>query len=391
MLKESRKNKENGLKVVSLFSGCGGLDLGFEKAGFDIVWANEFDKTIWDTFALNFPNVPLDKRGIVDIPSNEIPDCDGIIGGPPCQSWSEAGACRGINDHRGQLFFEYIRALKDKQPLFFLAENVSGILAYIHKEAYEKILNEFSLAGYEVSAKLLNAKYYNVPQDRERVIIVGYHKKMGKRFEFLELPNKLLTLRDAIGDLPKPKAALKYNKTNGDNLKVANHEYMTGNFSTIYMSRNRVRSWEEQSFTIQAGGRHAPIHPKAPKMKFIEKNKRVFIPGKEHLYRRLSVRECARVQTFPDNFIFKYENLADGYKMVGNAVPVEFACILARKIVLDLQDYKRRIKNKYCITNKNVKIVKKGQKYNRVVKTKKGTTIFFDVKPSAKEIAEATK
>ena len=98
------------------------------------------------------------------------------------------------------------------------------------------------------------------------------------------------------------------------------------------MSRNRVRSWDEPSFTIQAGGRHAPIHPQAPKMKFINFNKRIFEPGKEHLYRRLSVRECARIQTFPDSFVFKYTDVADGYKMIGNAVAVNFAEALAKKI-----------------------------------------------------------
>lgn len=103
------------------------------------------------------------------------------------------------------------------------------------------------------------------------------------------------------------------------------------------MSRNRVRSWDEPSFTIQAGGRHAPIHPQAPKMKFIEQNKRIFVLGKEHLYRRLSVRECARIQTFPDDFIFKYHDVADGYKMIGNAVPVEFAKNIAIKIMQDLK------------------------------------------------------
>ena len=105
------------------------------------------------------------------------------------------------------------------------------------------------------------------------------------------------------------------------------------------MSRNRVRSRDEPSFTIQAGGRHAPLHPQAPKMKFIEENKRVFVPGKEDLYRRLSVRECARIQTFPDNFIFKYKNLVDGYKMVGNAVPVIFAKNLASVIHNDISKY----------------------------------------------------
>ena len=108
---------------------------------------------------------------------------------------------------------------------------------------------------------------------------------------------------------------------------------MNGGFSTIYMSRNRVRSWDEQSFTIQAGGRHAPIHPQAPKMLFVEKNKRIFVPGKEELYRRLSVRECARIQTFPDNFKFYYEDIADGYKMVGNAVPVMLAYHVANSIM----------------------------------------------------------
>ena len=108
---------------------------------------------------------------------------------------------------------------------------------------------------------------------------------------------------------------------------------MIGSFSTIFMSRNRVRSWDEQSYTIQAGGRHAPIHPQAPKMKFIEKNKRIFVPGKEHLYRRLSVRECARIQTFPNDFIFHYKKVAAGYKMIGNAVPVNLAKFLANSIM----------------------------------------------------------
>jgi DNA (cytosine-5)-methyltransferase 1 len=105
------------------------------------------------------------------------------------------------------------------------------------------------------------------------------------------------------------------------------------------MSRNRVRHRNEPSFTIQAGGRHAPLHPQAPKMEFVEQNKRIFVPGKENLYRRLSVRECARIQTFPDNFLFKYKNVADGYKMIGNAVPVNFAKQLASVIYKDVVEY----------------------------------------------------
>lgn len=106
------------------------------------------------------------------------------------------------------------------------------------------------------------------------------------------------------------------------------------------MSRNRVRAWDEPSFTIQAGGRHAPIHPQANKMIFVEQNKRIFDSKSPKPYRRLSVRECARIQTFPDDFIFKYENVADGYKMIGNAVPVKFAEIMAREIRKDLDSGK---------------------------------------------------
>lgn len=233
------------MKIASLFAGAGGLDLGFKKAGFNIIWANEYDSTIWETFEHNFPKTKLDKRSIVDVPVSEIPDVDGIIGGPPCQSWSEAGAGRGINDKRGQLFFEYIRLLKDKQPTFFLAENVAGILHPKHKEAFDNILKQFADAGYDVSYQLLNAHDYGVPEDRLRVIIVGFNKKkVGFPFEFPKPLDKKLTLRDAIFDLRLAKPALQFNKTNGDALKVLNHEYMTGGFSTIYMSRNRVRSWD---------------------------------------------------------------------------------------------------------------------------------------------------
>jgi DNA (cytosine-5)-methyltransferase 1 len=142
-----------------------------------------------------------------------------------------------------------------------------------------------------------------------------------------------LTLKDTIWDLQENVLPAKEtNKTNNGGCKIPNHEYMIGGFSTIFMSRNRVRGWEEQSFTIQAGGRHAPIHPQAPKMLFVEQNKRIFVPGQEHLYRRLSVRECARVQTFPDDFILEYVNVADGYKMIGNAVPVNFANAVANAV-----------------------------------------------------------
>ena len=324
------------MKIISLFSGAGGLDLGFEKAGFNIVMANEFDKGIWDTYERNH-STPLIKDDIRNITDTVFPnEIDGIIGGPPCQSWSEAGSLRGINDSRGQLFFDYIRLLNKKNPKFFLAENVSGMLAKRHSEAVKGIVSQFKECGYNVYINLVNAADFGVPQDRKRVFYIGFRNDLNIDFKFPEptTPCKYqkLTMRDAIGDLADTAIpALPYNKTNGL-LDIANHEYFIGAYSTIFMSRNRVRGWDEQAFTVQASGRQCQLHPQAPKMQFVEKNKRRFVPGYEHLYRRLTVRECARIQGFPDDFEFIYKDVDYGYKMVGNAVPVELAFQIAKCI-----------------------------------------------------------
>lgn len=240
------------MNIVSFFAGAGGLDLGFERAGFNVTWANEYDREIWETFEKNHTQTKLDRRSIVDVKSSEVPDCDGIIGGPPCQSWSEAGSKRGISDKRGQLFYEFMRILADKQPKFFLAENVSGMLLPAHKIALENIQEMFKDCGYELSFKLLNASDYGIPQDRNRVFFVGYRKDLGLKFEFPEpttIKNKI-TLEKAIGDLKETALpAATGNFTNGAKCIVPNHEYMTGGFSSIFMSRNRVRSWDGVSFT----------------------------------------------------------------------------------------------------------------------------------------------
>ena len=328
------------MKLISLFSGAGGLDLVFERAGFEIAMANEFDKTIWATYEKNH-TAPLIKGDIRSIKETDFPDdIDGIIGGPPCQSWSEAGALRGIDDDRGKLFFDYIRILKEKQPKFFLAENVSGMLANRHSDAVQNIIKCFEKCGYNVTITLVNAADYGVPQDRKRVFYIGFRKDLDITFEFpaATTPDEWQkkTLRDAIGDLADSAVpALPKNKAN-KNLSIPNHEYFIGAYSTIFMSRNRVRDWNEQGFTVQASGRQCQLHPQAPKMQFVEHNRRIFVPGKEHLYRRLTVRECARIQGFPDDFEFIYNDVDTGYKMIGNAVPVELAYIIAKAIKMAL-------------------------------------------------------
>lgn len=323
------------MNIISLFSGAGGLDLGFHKAGFTTIVANEYDKKICPTFKANFPNVKLIEGDIRDIDSSDFPDdITGIIGGPPCQSWSEAGTLKGIEDARGQLFYEYIRILRDKKPLFFVAENVSGMLANRHSQAVKGFLTLFDEAGYNVVYKLLNANDYDVAQDRDRVFYIGFRKDLNiHNFEYPTPCKHKPTLRECIWDLKDNVIPAKaHNKTNGDSCKIPNHEYFIGAYSPIFMSRNRVRSWDEPAFTVQASGRQCQLHPQAPKMIKLEKNLQKFVDGKEYLYRRMSVREVARIQGFPDDFKFIYDDVNYGYKMIGNAVPVNLAYHVALQI-----------------------------------------------------------
>ena len=329
------------MNIISLFSGCGGLDLGFERAGFEIPVANEYDKTIWDTFKINHPKTHLIEGDIRKVNESDFPsDVDGIIGGPPCQSWSEAGALRGIDDERGQLFFDYIRILRKVQPKFFLAENVSGMLANRHNEAVQNIIKLFEESVYDVTLTLVNAKDYGVAEERKRVFYIGFRKDLGINFDFpvgsTVDDEKKLTLRDVIWDLQNtavPSAERNHRNPNAIN----NNEYFTGEYSPIFMSRNRVKSWDEQAFTVQASGRQCQLHPQAPKMIKVGKNDCRFVEGKEHLYRRMTVREVARVQGFPDDFKFIYDSVNDGYKMIGNAVPVNLAYEIAIAIKKELE------------------------------------------------------
>jgi len=331
------------MALISLFSGAGGLDKGFHNAGFVTAVANEFDPHICPTFKYNFPKVHLIEGDIRNIDSSKFPkNIDGIIGGPPCQSWSEGGAKRGIEDPRGQLFRDYIRILNATQPLFFVAENVSGMLAPKHREAVESFLDAFRNAGefgYDVQLKLLNAADFGVPEDRERVFYIGFRKDLGiTDYQYPTPLTKRITLRQAIGDLVNSAIPAKeHNHTNGDACLIDNHEYYVSGFSPIYMSRNRVRGWDEQGFTVQASGRQCQLHPQAPRMIKIDENNQIFAPGHEDEYRRITVREAARIQTFPDDFHFIYDDVNIGYKMIGNAVPVNLAYHIAMSIKQTLE------------------------------------------------------
>ena len=344
-------SRPGAVRVVSLFSGAGGLDLGAKLAAvscavgherayellkdapaldvaagcIDFVYSNDMYAAANESYVRNFGgSVVKDSRDIRKV--LRFPESDLILGGFPCPGFSAAGP-RLLDDPRNFLYVHYIRALTHSRPAFFVAENVKGLMTMANGQVLQQITEDFSAAGYQVVAHLVNARNYGVPQLRERVFIVGVRQDIADEYGYVyELPEPThgpdrefpyVTLRDAIGDLP-----------------AAADDVYAGGYSSMYMSRNRKKNWDEQSFTIQASGRQAPQYPGGLPMVKVGRDELVF---QGDLNRRLSVRECARVQTFPDWFYFSRgsggaslnHQLGEQYKQIGNAVPV----VLAEKVL----------------------------------------------------------
>ena len=325
------------MRVVSFFAGCGGLDLGFEQAGFDVVWANEFEPHCRATYLRNNHDTEFVLCDVCNIDPNSIPDCDGFIGGPPCQSWSVAGKQKGLEDERGKLFLNYIDMIEAKQPKFFVIENVKGLLDSVFKFVFIMFLNRLDKAGYDVKWELLNAVNYSIPQNRERVFIVGFRKDLNIDYTFpAPTCTEPITLEQAIGDIKEQPTFYKGGDEVKPNATRPNHDVLASDFNAYYYRGNRRRGWNQPSFTIQATADNVPLHPSSPKMLYFGHEKWDFQKNKLSAYRRLSVRECARIQTFPDNFIFEGTDIKAQYKMIGNAVPPRLGNVLAKSILAAL-------------------------------------------------------
>ena len=298
------------IRVASLFAGCGGLDYGFlQNPRYEHVFVNDFDKDACNSYERNFKIKPM----CGDIKQIEtIPDCDIIIGGFPCQGFSMANPYRNENDKRNELYLEVLRLIKLKTPKYFLLENVKGLLNMGGYETTEDkknqtgkvmkiILNDLKECGYNVSFKMFDIKNYDVPQKRQRVIIIGVRSDIQFAPEWPVAPNKIITLKEAIGDLP-----LEYD-IKKQHIGTKHKCVVTG-----YLG-NRELSWDEPSPTItgRGGGSGGPV-----------------IHNHPSLIRRLTVRECARIQTFPDSFEFA-GSISSMYKQIGNAVPCKFGEFLS--------------------------------------------------------------
>jgi DNA (cytosine-5)-methyltransferase 1 len=399
---------DSSLTAVDLFSGAGGLTLGFKMASyrgfsFKILAAVDNWKRAVETYKANHPEVEVLSRDIRDrwvlekLEALAHGHVDVIIGGPPCEAFSLAGK-RDPNDPRARLFYEYVKIVDRLKPYMFVMENVKGILTmislredinedekrhvlkdfnelldlkrvgkkrraapqyilrnnqfkdpderskadYVRKyltEVPEAIKQAFNKINYDVKWEPLNAADYGVPQERERVIFIGARRKLGIKIKFPQPTHakkpkmdcsgqelkKWTTLKDAIGDL------LPYEERVDD-------EIYEGSFSPIYMSRNRLMSWDKPSYTILASARHILLHPDSPQMVKVGRDKRVFVG--EGRPRRLSIRECARIQTFPDHYKFIGNTVIDKYALIGDAVPPLLAKEVAQAVLESLIEAK---------------------------------------------------
>lgn len=340
--KDKAMKYENAPRLVSLFSGCGGMDVGFELAGFKRVWANDFDKDAQAIFKLNLGEI--DGRDITTVPVDDIPECDVITAGFPCQPFSNAGNRRGVYDERGELYLECLRIIDSKKPKAVLFENVKGLVSSKHqsgKKLIEVIKADLEHLGYKVNFKVLNAADYGVPQNRERMILVGLREDLNKTFEYPSTitDKSQLTLRNVILDIPKDASNQSYwpyspqaqemieQIPQGGSWKNIPYEKLSPRFKRIrddmkrYHAPNFYRRFglDEINGTITASAQ--------------PENCGITHPF-EH--RRYTIREIARIQTFPDDFLFiddSQKNIVAMYKVIGNAVPCKLAEAIAQAIM----------------------------------------------------------
>jgi len=301
------------MKVASLFSGVGGLDLGFLKAGHVIVWANDFFPDAVETYKRNIGD-HIVLGDITKISAEDIPNHDILIGGFPCQGFSVANIKRGARDSRNKLYHEFLRILSEKKPKYFVAENVKGILSLSKGKVFETILADFAKTGYKVKYKLLNAADFGVPQRRERVIILGVRTDINKELQFpvpthSATPNnkKLkpwVSIGAALQDIPEPDAEHR----------LSNHTYSKFKLKFNGYLGNRTINPNLPAPTVTARG---------------DDRGGVVVLHHPNNHRRMSVRELATTQSFPKNFVFCGPN-SSAYRQIGNAVPP----VLARAIAL---------------------------------------------------------
>lgn len=319
---------------MDLFAGAGGMSLGFDNAGFKNLLAVEFNKDFAETYKKNFPRHNLIVDDIKNVTEQQIYDIiknkkvDVIIGGPPCQGFSIAGNIgrNFIDDDRNRLFKEFVRFVKIIKPRVFVLENVAAMERHNKGKTIKEIVSSFKEIGYDIKYKVLNAVNYGVPQERRRIFIVG---TLGENnFEYPQEINKTVTVKDAIDDLPKLE--------NGETSEIPNHTAMKHSAQMLekmsYVSDGGNRNDIPESLRPKSGDSRKYIRYNSKKPSFCVTGdmRKIFHYSQN---RALTCRELARLQTFPDSFVF-LGNTGKVQQQIGNAVPV----LLANKIALQVKE-----------------------------------------------------
>lgn len=330
-------------KVVSLFSGCGGADQGiigdflfnknyYERLPFELVYATDIDQKALNSHRKNFKCKNVVCKDICETNSDEIPDCDIVVGGFPCQSFSTVNPNKDPFDDRANLYKQMVRVVKDKQPKVFIAENVKGLMTLHKGSIFQRVIKAFEEVGYTAYTKLFNAADYGVPQRRERVIIVGIRNDLNERMEF-DFPketnkNNWIPLSVAV-----PKLAIEEQKYYFSERAVQGMKNAKNN-----MKRGLYQDLDKPCLTVTSHLAKVSLNSRDPVL---------LVNSEKELYRRFTPLEAARIQSFPDEFEFAGSE-TDAYRQIGNAIPPVMFWHIAKSVEDYLQnsETKKRVMKK---------------------------------------------
>lgn len=345
---ENNKKISSSLRTISLFSGAGGLDLGLMKSGFNIVWASDILKPAVENYRHNIGEIL--QEDITKVNANELPEADAVVGGFPCQPFSNAGNRLGTDDHRGNLYLDVIRIIDNKNPKVVIMENVRGLLSMKNKDDSKLIdtiiyLLSTTGKGYNVNFKLLKASDYGVPQNRFRVVIVGIRKDLGFEYIFpepikskpqnltvgtaLKIPKGTPNENDVWELSPQSQKLIEY-IPEGGSWKDIPYEVLPDRLKRI---RDDMKRYHSPNFYRRFGRNeiNGTITAAAT-----PENSGILHPTEN---RRYSVREIARIQSFPDTYEFVGDSLSAKYKVIGNAVPPKLAEVIGKSVVQQLKEH----------------------------------------------------
>lgn len=318
-------------KTIDLFAGVGGIRIGFEKAGFDTVFANDFEPKCKDTYDLNFRGTPLTVEDIKKIKVSDLPQFDFLLGGFPCQAFSIAGYGHGFKDDRGNLFFDVARIINERKPIGFLLENVKNLFSHDNGNTFSVITKTLNELGYDIKFKILNSMHYgNVPQNRERIYIVGFRKDTDYIDNF-EFPDEIERYKTVLDILENPESIDQKYYYNDKPLfeKLKEYDFEIGDvyqWRRQYVRHNKSGVCPTLTANMGTGGHNVPL---------VKDSRGI---------RKLTPRECARLQGFPDSY--KLPNISDShlYKQFGNSVSIPVIERIAKNIQKTLAQQRQPVR-----------------------------------------------